>query len=212
METTRNGAFSFTFQRRKYMEGKYIIAVKREKPIFNSYLDNENKNEYVSGINRSIFYYNNFTTKIDIKRCEVFKIRFDQGFGSELNGYHFVVAMQSSKETNQTITVVPLSSLKEAKNYNKKSTIYIGEIPEMPNGKEAVALINQIRTIDKIRLIGAKALDNFVDKVCEQIKDFTGEKYIQYKEIYRLTEEQYKKILYAVNNYLFVGSVERKHS
>ena len=193
------------------MQGKAIVAVKRERAIFNSYLDNENKNEYVSGINRSIFYYNNFITKIDIQRCEVFKVRFDQGFGSELKGYHFVVAMQSSREINQTVTIVPLTSLKEVKHYNQKSTIYIGEIPEMPNGKEAIALINQIRTIDKIRLIGNKALDNFVDKVCDNINAYNGEFYIQNKEIYRLTDEQYQKILHAVNNYLFVGAVERKY-
>ena len=192
------------------MENKAIVAVKRERALFNSYLDNENRNEYVSAINRSIFYYNHFMTKIDIQRCEVFKVRFDQGFGSELKGYHFVVAMQSSRETNQTVTIVPLSSVKEAKNYNQKSTIYVGEIPEMPNGKEAIALINQIRTIDKIRLIGNKALDVFVEKVCENINSFNGQYYVQNKEIYRLTDEQYQKILHAVNNYLFVGAVERK--
>ena len=194
------------------MENKAIVAVKRERALFNSYLDNENRNEYVSAINRSIFYYNNFMTKIDIQRCEVFKVRFDQGFGSELKGYHFVVAMQSSREANQTVTIVPLTSLKEAKNYNQKSTIYIGEIPEMPNGKEAIALINQIRTIDKIRLIGNKALDAFVEKVCDNINQFNGQYYVQNKEIYRLSKEQYDKILHAVNNYLFVGAVERKQS
>ena len=194
------------------MEGKYIIAVKREKPIFNSYLDNENKNEYVSGINRSIFYYNNFTTKIDIKRCEVFKIRFDQGFGSELNGYHFVVAMQSSREINQTVTIIPLSSFKEAKQYNPKSTINIGTVEGIPGDKGTVALINQIRTIDKVRLIGEKALEYFVEQHCEQIDRVNGEFYIQNKEVYRLSEEQYKMILHAINNYLFVGSVERRNS
>ena len=194
------------------MENKSIVAVKRERTLFNSYLDNENRNEYVSGINRSIFYYNNFMTKIDIQRCEVFKVRFDQGFGSELKGYHFVVAMQSSRETNQTVTIVPLTSLKEVKHYNEKSTIYVGEIPEMPNGKEAIALINQIRTIDKIRLIGNKALDAFVEKVCDNISQFNGQYYVQNKEVYRLSKEQYDKILHAVNNYLFVGAVERKQS
>ena len=194
------------------MENKSIVAVKRERTLFNSYLDNENRNEYVSGINRSIFYYNNFMTKIDIQRCEVFKVRFDQGFGSELKGYHFVVAMQSSRETNQTVTIVPLTSLKEVKHYNEKSTIYVGEIPEMPNGKEAIALINQIRTIDKIRLIGNKALDAFVEKVCDNVSQFNGQYYVQNKEVYRLSKEQYDKILHAVNNYLFVGAVERKQS
>lgn len=193
------------------MENKTISAVKRPRPLIYSYLDNENRNEYVSMINRSIFFYRYFITKIDIKRCDVFKIRFDQGFGSELRGYHFVVAMQSSREINQTVTVIPLSSVKEAKQYNSKSTINIGVIEGIPGNKETVALINQLRTIDKIRLVGDKALDNFVEQYCEQIEKINGEFYIQNKEIYRLSDEQYQKILHAINNYLFTGAVERKH-
>ncbi len=194
------------------MESKTISAVKRQRPLIYSYLDNENRNEYVSAINRTIFYYKYFTTKIDIKRCDVFKIRFDQGFGSELRGYHFVVAMQSSREINQTVTIIPLSSVKESKQYNAKSTINIGVIEGIPGNKTSVALINQIRTIDKIRLIGDKALDLFVENHREKIERINGEFYIQNKEVYRLSEEQYQKILHAINNYLFVGSVERKRS
>ena len=194
------------------MENKTISVVKRQRPLIYSYLDNENRNEYVSAINRAIFFYRYFTTKIDVKRCDVFKVRFDQGFGSELRGYHFVVAMQSSREINQTVTIIPLSSVKEAKQYNPKSTINIGIIEGIPGNKETVALINQIRTIDKMRLIGDKALEHFVEQHCEQIDRANGEFYIQNKEIYRLTEDQYKKILYAINNYLFVGSVERHNS
>ena len=192
------------------MDTKKIIAVRRSRPIFASFLDNKNRNNYVSEINRRIFFYSNFTTKVEIDRAEVFKVRFEQAFGSELRGYHYVVAMQSSKENNQTITIVPLSSVKEAKEYNSKSTIYIGEIPGVTNEKQSVALVNQIRAIDKMRLIGDKALSKFVDDVCENLEDYKGEILIQSKEIYRLTKEQYDKILHAVNNYLFIGSVERR--
>lgn len=191
---------------------KKLVAVKRPRPIFSSFLDNNNKNQFVSDLNRAIFYYKNFTTKIRIERSEVFKVRFTQGYGSELRGFHFAVAMQTSNELNQLITIVPLTSLKESKEYNQKSTIFIGEIPEIPNSKQSVAMVNQIRTIDKIRLFGEKALANFVDDVIDNINEIDGEIEIQEKQIYRLTKEQYDKILHAVNNYLFVGAVERKHS
>ena len=192
------------------MERKKLIAVKRPQPLFTSYLENQNRSNYVSDINRAICFYNHFTTKVELQRSEVFKIRFDQGFGSELRGHHFVVAMQTSRENNQTVTIVPLTSLKKARQYNSKSTIYIGEIPEIPNEKESVALINQLRTIDKMRLFGDKALNVFINDVCENLDTLQGEFEIQSKEIYRLTKEQFDKILHAVNNYLFVGSVERK--
>ena len=192
------------------MDNKKLIAVKREEPLFSSYIDNKNNNQFVSDINRGIFFNNHFTTKIAIERGEVFKVRFQQGYGSEIRGQHFVVAMQTSRENNQMITIVPLSSLKESREYNSKSTIRLGEIPEIPNCKESVALVNQIRTIDKMRLFGDKALANFVNDACNHIEDFTGEYEVQLKQIYRLTKEQYDKILHAVNNYLFVGSVERR--
>ena len=46
----------------------------------------------------------------------------------------------------------------------------------------------------------------------ENLEDYNGEFLLQDKQIYRLTKEQYDKILHAVNNYLFVGSVERRNS
>ena len=107
---------------------------------------------------------------------------------------------------------VSLSSYKESRQYNKRSTIEIGDVAEIPGSKQSVALVNQIRAIDKMRLIGEKALGNFVDKVCEKLNEIDGEFEIQDKQIYRLTKEQYDKILHAVNNYLFVGAVERKIS
>ena len=194
------------------MTHKKLIAVKRPRPIFSSYLENKNKNQIISDLNRAIFFYNNFTTKVEIERGDVFKVRFDQGLGSEIRGHHFVVAMQTSRENNQTITIIPLSSVKESRQYNQRSTIFIGEVAEIPGGKESVALVNQLRTIDKMRLFGDKALGNFVDKVCEKTEEINGEFMIQDKQIYRLTKEQYDKILHAVNNYLFVGAVERKIS
>ena len=193
------------------MEHKKLIAVKREKPLISSYLDNKNKNPYVSDLNRANFFYANFVTKVEIERATVFKIRFQQGFGSELRGHHFVVAMQTSKENNQLVTIIPLSSVKETKQYNKKSTILIGEVSGIPNTKQSVALVNQIRTIDKIRLFGDRALATFVDMVCDEIDKYKGEFEIQEKEIYRLTKEQFEKILDAIDNYLLIGSVKRKY-
>ena len=157
------------------MEHKKLIAVKREKPLISSYLDNKNKNPYVSDLNRANFFYANFVTKVEIERATVFKIRFQQGFGSELRGHHFVVAMQTSKENNQLVTIIPLSSVKETKQYNKKITIFIGEVSGIPNTKQSVALVNQIRTIDKIRLFGDRALATFVDMVCDEIDKYKGE-------------------------------------
>ena len=193
------------------MEHKKLIAVKREKPLISSYLDNKNKNPYVSDLNRANFFYANFVTKVEIERATVFKIRFQQGFGSELRGHHFVVAMQTSKESNQLVTIIPLSSVKETKQYNKKSTIFIGEVSGIPNTKQSVALVNQIRTIDKIRLFGDRALATFVDMVCDEIDKYKGEFEIQEKEIYRLTKEQFEKILDAIDNYLLIGSVKREY-
>ena len=194
------------------MEIKNLIAVKRVRPLLCSYIENPDYNAYVNSINFSIKFYRYFTTKIEIQRCDVFKVRFDQGFGSELRGYHYVVSMQSSRENNQTVTIVPLSSFKEVKRYNSRSTVFIGEIEDLPNSKGSVALINQIRTIDKMRLYGENAISQFIGKFGNKIKELPEESLIQPKKIYRLTKEQYNKILHAVNNYLFYGAVERKQS
>ncbi len=60
------------------MESKKLIAVKREEPLSSSFIDNKNNNQFVSDINRGIFFNNHFTTKSLLKGLKYSKCVFNK--------------------------------------------------------------------------------------------------------------------------------------
>ena len=102
---------------------------------------------------------------------------------------------------------MPLHSAKEGKELNPASEIFIGQIPGITNGKDAVAMINQIRAIDKRRLFDREEISNFNQYAKNKdIKDY-DEITAQHKFIYRLTDEQFEKIHIAVQQFLYNGFI-----
>lgn len=190
------------------VERKELIITKRRIPLLKDYLKGSNAKKHVNAINRMIYFYRNYETRFEIKRGDVFVVGFEFACGNELNGSHFVVALLDSSPISQLVTVVPLHSAKMDKELNPASEIYIGEIPGVTNTKRAVAIINQIRTIDKRRMFDKAAIEHFNQYAqSEHYADY-AEITAQHKFIFRLTEEQYKKIHIAVQQYVFNGYIK----
>lgn len=159
-------------------------------------------------INRMVYLTRNFETRFEIKRGDVFLAYFYHECGSELEGPHLVAAFQNSNELSQIITVVPLSSLKEGKVVNPASGILLGEIQGLPNGKQAIALVNHIRVIDKRRLFDKEQVEHYYNYCRTHNNPSYEEVTFQVKTIYRLTEEQYKKLHKAVSQYILNGFIQ----
>ena len=91
-----------------------LKVVKRRIPQkCGAYLKGDAARRHVNAINRGMFLYRNFDTRFELKRGEVFLAYFEYTCGCEIDGPHFVVALQTSSPLNQIVTVVPLSSLKK---------------------------------------------------------------------------------------------------
>ena len=190
------------------VERKELKITKRRIPLLRDYLKSDNARKYVTAINRMIYFYRFFETRYEIKRGDVFIVNFEFECGNELNGAHFVVALLDSSPLSQLVTIVPLHSAKMDKELNPASEVYIGEIPGVTNAKKAVAIINQIRTIDKRRMFDKVAIEHF--NQYSQSEHYVNYELItaQHKFIYRLTEEQFGKIHAAVLQYVFNGYIK----
>ena len=113
------------------------------------------------------------------KRGDVIKVNFGHRIGREHGGLHYAIVIDVANNVNSnTITVIPLSSLKQGVDLNKlgKDRIYIGDeiykaivnksnqITDEGNNKKglnkelsrlkigSIALIGQITTISKYRI------------------------------------------------------------
>lgn len=111
-----------------------IFLIKKNKEL------EENKKQ--AGIN------NLFLEKTPAKRGEIFVVDFGYNIGSEFRYKHYCVVL---KVEGNTAIVVPLTS----KNHNRESCIKLGEIKKLSINKKIIsfALLNQIRTISRARLI-----------------------------------------------------------
>ena len=170
-------------------ERQQLILRKRRIPMAHPYLNGPSAKRYMGELNTNLFAYKYFETLYTVKAGDVYLARFPMEFGSELHGDHFVAVLLDSNTLNPLITVVPLKSEK-AKELNPASDIRLGIIRGINSGHRTVAVINQIRAIDKRRLISEKAINALHAQFDNNlIKDY-GEVCVEIIRKYRLTREQ----------------------
>ena len=187
-------------------EPSELRVIKRRVPLKHDYLKGEDARKHVVEINQLIYFYRFFETRLAIKKGDVFLARFGFECGNELNGNHYVVALLDSSPINQVVTVVPLKSAK-GKALNPASDVMVGKIEKLNNSKDAIAVINQIRTIDKRRLFDAQSIARLSNYFSSEMLGEYSELTIQTKKIYRLTDEQFNKIHKAAEEYVYNGYI-----
>ena len=187
-------------------EPSELKVIKRRVPLKHDYLKGEDARKHVVEINQLIYFYRYFETRLAIKKGDVFLARFGFECGNELNGNHYMVALLDSSPINQVVTVVPLKSAK-GKALNPASDVMVGKIEKLNNSKDAIAVINQIRTIDKRRLFDAQSIARLSNYFSSEMLGEYSELTIQTKKIYRLTDEQFNKIHKAAEEYVYNGYI-----
>ena len=188
------------------LEPTKLNVIRRRVPLRHDYLRGQDAETYVSEINQLIYFYRYFETRLAIKKGDVFLARFGVGCGNELSGNHYVVALLDSNPISQVVTVVPLKSAK-GRPINPASDVMVGTIKDLGNSKEAIAIVNQIRTIDKRRLFDSKTLSHLRDYLSNEMLGEYSEITIQSKRNYRLTDEQFNKIHKAAEEYVYNGYI-----
>lgn len=187
-------------------EKQQLILKKRRIPMAQPYIKGKNAHRYMGALNTYLFAYKYFETQFAVKAGDVYLARFPMEFGAELHGDHFVAVLLDSNQLNPLITVVPLKSEK-IKELNPASDIRLGVIKGINSGHRTIAVINQIRAIDKRRLLSEEAINGLHAQFDKKlIKDY-GEVCVEIINRYRLTPEQLKLLRsvtlgYIRNNYV----------
>ena len=191
-------------------EPSELKVIKRRVPLRHDYLKGDEARKHIVEINQLIYFYRYFETRLAIKKGDVFLARFGFECGNELNGNHYVVALLDSSPINQVVTVVPLKSAK-GKPLNPASDVIVGKIEKLNNTKDAIAVINQIRTIDKRRLFDGQTLAHLSGYMNSEMLGEYSELVVQSKRIYRLTDEQFAKIHKATEEYVYNGYIRHNN-
>ena len=135
-----------------------------------------------------------YLLRYDLKRGEIYEFDWGLNVNAEFSNRHFGVVLADSDIFNPLVTVCPLKS--KHGECNPKSDIDLGIIKELGTYNSTVAVINQVRTIDKLRIylrriIGIQSGSRIADENNEE--EYT---------ILRLENDKLNMILEAYSNYL----------
>lgn len=135
-----------------------------------------------------------YLLRYDLKRGEIYEFDWGLNVNAEFSNRHFGVVLADSDIFNPLVTVCPLKS--KHGEANPKSDIDLGIIEELGTYNSTVAVINQVRTMDKLRLYLKRAIGM---KNVEGLSDANNdEKYT----IMRLETDKLNKVTEAYIRYI----------
>ena len=150
-------------------------------------------------IERQYRYYDFADTNAlayDLKKGEIYEIDWGMNINAECSGRHYGVVLCDSGKENPLVLVCPLKSNHKQK-LNPHSDLYIGEIPGLPKASETVAVLNQIKAIDKMRIYTTLAIGT------KRVNYRLEEKDTLEERIFRLENEKVQRIVSSAARLLF---------
>ena len=135
-----------------------------------------------------------YTLRYDLKRGEIYEIDWGINVNAEFSNRHFGVVIVDSDIFNPLVTVCPLKS-KHSSYINPKSDVDLGYIPELGTKNATVAVVNQIRTVDKLRVYTKRLIgSNSSDRLSDSYQNRND-------KVLRLNEDKLKMLLEACKRY-----------
>lgn len=197
----------------KHLSKKEIILNKKKSIIqlnnlLESYISRDDKlrkADLVSKWIKDYVNYLNFEEKFNPKRNIAYKrgniVKVNLGFnlGSELGGVHYAVVIDNNnKHSSDTITILPMSSLKDNTKVYERDLLIGSEFYNLVNSKHELRLKNVRAQYDKLKALTPSLhalqklsysddysleekehlitdLENFQSELCKQLDDLNAE-------------------------------------
>ena len=139
---------------------------------------------------------------------EIYEVDFGINVNAEFSYRHYALVITDSPEWNPLVLVCPLKS--NIRGGHPASDINLGYIRDLDSDHESLAVINQVRTIDKFRIFKKPAINRKIENV-NRLNDVESEEesYFLQEDIkpYRLEESKFLKVQNAVLNYIEYGYI-----
>lgn len=97
-----------------------------------------------------------YKLRYNLKRGEIYEFDWGYNVNVEFSNRHYGVVLADSNEFNPLVIVCPLKTNRHGA--HPRSDIDLGFIPGLREGVKTLAVVNQIRTLDKMRLYTKMAI------------------------------------------------------
>lgn len=135
-----------------------------------------------------------FALRYDLKKGEIYEFDWGINVNAEFSNRHYGVVLADSDIYNPLVTVCPLKS--NHSGVHPKSDVDLGFVAGLNSIHSTIAVVNQIRTMDKLRIYTIRAIGTRNSELNDSIID-------NEKTIMRLENSKLNKIINAYKNYLF---------
>ena len=135
-----------------------------------------------------------YQLRYDLRRGEIYEFDWGLNVNAEFSNRHFGVVLVDSDIYNPLVTVCPLKS--NHSGINPKSDVDLGFIPELGTQSSTIAVVNQVRTIDKLRIYMKRAIGS---KYEINLSDAVNSSKLT---IIRLTDDKLNMVLEGYKSYL----------
>ena len=135
-----------------------------------------------------------YKLRFNLKRGEIYQIDWGINVNHEFSSIGYGVVVADSSQYNPLVLMCPLKCKKSNYGITSRNCVELGYIPELKRQLQFIAVVNQIRPIDKIRILtDGKTIDemnreggNFNDPEAIQVVD---------KQLLNLSEEKLNMII-----------------
>lgn len=162
-----------------------------------SYLRQDGRKSQLDWIRRQLEYADfseKYQLRYDLRRGEIYEIDWGINVNAEFSNRHFGVVLVDSDEYNPLVTVCPLKS--NHSGINPKSDVDLGYIPELGTRNTTIAVVNQVRTIDKLRIYMKRVIGRDLTSSLSENND------IRNQDVLRLKEDKFELIIKGYKNYI----------
>ena len=152
--------------------------------------------EQLDWIRRQLEYFSfaeKYSLRYDLKQGEIYEFDFGLNVNAEFSNRHYGVVMVDSDVFNPLVTICPLKT--NHGSMSPKSDVDLGFINCLNSSKTTLAVVNQVRTIDKLRLYTKRIIGAKTDMLCDSQNE---EEY----EIMRLETHKFEMVQQAYFMYL----------
>lgn len=185
-----------------YMKNEKFSMVKKPEQVMTPALWEDRSNldykrsEWFRREQEYFDFSRKYETSYDLKKGEIYEFDWGMNVNAEFSGRHYGVVLRDSPANNPLVLVCPLKTNHKVK-INFNSDYFVGHIEGLPKQVESVAVMNQVRTMDKMRIYTRCAIGSHdVEMMC------SGND-IENTPIIRLNETKVDKIVSGVAKIVF---------
>ena len=143
---------------------------------------------------------------------EIYEFDFGINVNAELSYRHYGLVLADSEENNPLVMVCPLKT--NFKGAHPASDVNLGFVKDLDSTHESLAVINQIRMVDKIRIYRKASIGKIVKpkyalsdvEEDEFENDFEDNDYTPY----RLEQDKFELVKTAIVNYIQFGRINKE--